>query len=146
MHPIAPILRAAPLLIAALAAIGLTACDSVNTTERLDPVASPDIVIDKRVITDGELERVARVRSVRQATVSGNILKVDVDVTNTHGHSRIINYKFEWFDDHGMSVNTPLSTWQPRVLQGGETITLTGVAPTPQAKDFRLKLQLSTRD
>jgi uncharacterized protein YcfL len=130
----------------ALVTLLLPACDTINTVERQDPVGHANIVPDRRVITNPELEGVARVLAVRESTVSGDMLKIQVDLANWHSHTRRIVYKFEWFDPQGMLVSTPLSTWQPCTLQGKETVTVTGVAPTPAAKDFRLKLQLSARD
>lgn len=58
---------------------------------------------------------------------------------------RSFNYRFEWFDANGVQVNTPTSTYLPRQIEGKESIFISAVAPTPSAKDFRLKLLESTR-
>lgn len=121
-------------------------CDTVNTVERQRPTATPDYVDTRQVETDSELAEIAKVVSVRQATVSDNLLKVEVDLYNSDTDTRRVNYKFEWFDQAGMQVDTPLSTWQHKILLAKETITFSAVAPTPKAKDFRLKLQISQGD
>ena len=49
----------------------------------------------------------------------------------------------DWYDPQGMLIDTPLSTWQSQTIEGRETVTLSAIAPTPTAKDFKLKLQQS---
>lgn len=122
---------------------GLSACKTVNTVERAEPIGQATPVMDRRIETDGGLSKIARIVDVREATVSGDILKVQVDLLNTRSSAKRFNYKFDWYDLEGMRVDTALSTWQPQQIQGKEVITLTGIAPTPRAKDFKLKLQES---
>ena len=116
---------------------------SVNTAERAEPLSNPTPIADKRIVYDQQLADIAAVTGIRQATVSGDILKVQVDVTNLKTKSTSFNYKFDWYDPQGMVIDTALSTWQPQTIEGRETVTLTGIAPTPTAKDFKLKLQQS---
>lgn len=127
-------------LLTALAFIG--GCKSVNTVQPAFSQATITPVADKRVITDSGLNRIARVVAIRQGTASGN-LRLDVDVLNTSSNQQRFNYLFEWFDETGMQVYTPMSKWEGKIIEGGETITLVGIAPTPKAKDFRLKFQKS---
>ncbi len=121
----------------------LGGCDTINTTERTTPVGSRELVNDKRVVTDKALGRYAKIQQVIETTLPGDMLKVQVSLLNTSSFEQRLIYKFEWFDLNGMMVETPLSTWQAKTVMGKEAYELTGVAPTPQAKDFRLKLQES---
>ena len=123
--------------------MSISACDTINSTERSTPVGQADVVRDHRIVTDSALNSYARVLSVNQTTVSGDTLKIQVMLQNTTPFQQHIIYKFEWYDQAGMIVDTPLSTWQPRTLEGKETIAIVCVAPTPQAKDFKLKLKES---
>lgn len=116
---------------------------SVNTAQRADPLSNPTPIADKRIVYDQQLADIAAVTGIRQATVSGDILKIQVDVTNLKTKSTSFNYKFEWYDPQGMQIDTPLSNWNWQPIEGRETVTLTGIAPTPTAKDFKLKLQRS---
>jgi len=127
-------------------ALSLAACTTTNTLEREHPTAVPNNVATRYVQTDNDLSDIAQVVGVRQATVSGDLLKVDVDIYNNDVNTRQIVYKFEWFDNQGMHVETPLSTWLPKSLLAKETVTLSAVAPMPKAKDFKLKLQISKGD
>ena len=123
-------------------ALVLTGCaTNVNTYERADAQATPNYVADKRVITDNTLAGTFRVVAINQATVSGNLLKVQATVENLKNKLRTLNYKFEWVDANGMAVDSPNETWKAILLQGRETQTISTVAITPQAVDFRLKFR-----
>lgn len=122
----------------------LTGCAStVNTVERAAPVGQRQMVNDKRIITDAGLNRGVRIVGVNEAP--GEFLKVQVELLNTTSSLKGFNYRFEWFDANGVQVNNSASTHLPRQIEGKESIFISAVAPTPAAKDFRLKLIDSTR-
>lgn len=128
-------------------ALAVCACSSsVNSVQRDVPSGTPTRIVDRRVITDRDLDSAAQVVELRQATVSGDLLMVQAELENTQRSTRNVTFKFEWFDANGMEVGTPLSAWRTCVLRGGERTTITGVAPSPMAKDFRLKLERSKGD
>jgi uncharacterized protein YcfL len=135
--------RAFALLLLPMLFAGCNNNKPVNTSQREEPLSHPTPIADKRIVYDQHLEDIAAVTGIRQATVSGDILKIQVDVTNQRAKSTSFNYKFEWYDPQGMMIETPLSTWQQQTIEGHETVALTAVAPTPTAKDFKLKLQQS---
>lgn len=116
-------------------------CQNVNTYENAESRATPTYVADKRVITDNTLAGTVRVVSINQATVSGNLLKIQATVENLKSSLRTVNYKFEWVDQDGMSVSSPNETWKSLTLQGRETATISTVAVSPKAVDFKLKFR-----
>ncbi|HEY0864056.1 MAG TPA: YcfL family protein [Lacunisphaera sp.] len=116
-------------------------CQNVNTYENAESRATPTYVADKRVVTDNTLAGTVRVVSINQATVSGNLLKIQATVENLKSSPRTVNYKFEWVDVDGMSVNSPNEVWKSLPLQGRETTTISTVAISPKAVDFRLKFR-----
>ncbi len=116
-------------------------CQNVNTYENAESRATPTYVADKRVVTDNTLAGTVRVVSVNQATVSGNLLKIQATVENLKSSVRTVNYKFEWVDVDGMAVNSPNEVWKSLPLQGRETSTIGTVAISPKAVDFRLKFR-----
>ncbi len=116
-------------------------CQNVNTYENAESKATPTYVADKRVITDNTLAGKLRVVSVNQATVSGNLLKIQATVENLSSKARTFNYKFEWFDQDGMAVNSPNEVWKALPLQGRESTTISTVAISPKAVDFKLKFR-----
>lgn len=123
-------------------ALVLAGCaTNVNTYERAESRAATNYVADKRVITDNTLAGTFRVVSINQGTVSGNLLKIQATIENLENNLRTLNYKFEWVDADGMAVDSPNEGWKTIQLQGRETQTISTVAITPRAVDFRLKLR-----
>jgi len=96
------------------------------------------MLADKRVITDTGLYGRVRPVGVNTAVVSTGFLKIQVEVQNLSSSVQAFAYRIEWFDANGITVNTPTSTWIDRQIQGGESLMLTGIAPTETAKDFRV--------
>ena len=116
-----------------------TACSTVNTVEPAQPVAQRQMLSDKRVITDTGLYGSVRPVGINVATVSTGLLQIQIEVQNLSSGDQAFAYRIEWFDANGMIIHTPLTTWIDRQIQGGETLSLTGLAPTETAKDFRIK-------
>jgi uncharacterized protein YcfL len=131
---------ASSLPVAALVLL-LVGCQNVNTYENAESRATPNYVADKRVITDNTLAGAVRVVSINQATVSGNLLKIQATVENLKSSPRTVNYKFEWCDQDGMAVNSPNEVWKALPLQGRESTTISTVAISPKAVDFKLKFR-----
>jgi uncharacterized protein YcfL len=113
---------------------------NVNTVERADSQATPNLIADKRVITDASLGGLIRIVSVNESTVSGNLKKVQVTLENAKNNTRRISYKFEWIDQDGMATNSVVQSWQSLSFAGRETQTVSAVAISPKAVDFKLKL------
>lgn len=131
------------LLVGIVTACLFTACTTVNTVERAAPAGQRQMVNDKRIITDGGLNRAVRIVGVNE--VPGEFLKIQVELLNSTSSLKSFNYRFEWFDANGVLVNTPASTYISRQIEGKESIFISAVAPVASAKDFRLKLIESTR-
>jgi len=136
------------VLAAALA--GATGCiNSVNTTENADKNMTPTHISDTRFVTDGFLRDRLALRNVRFSPAPGGLQQVQVEATSLRvgfwsqlgsGEKYHIRYKFTWFDNTGMKVETVLSDWQDMYILPGETVQFQSVAPTPACKDFRLNL------
>lgn len=126
--------------VAALFLIALLGgCASVNMFERAEGQARPQMTDHKRVISDGELDNYARVVDMNQATVGG-LLKVQAKLLNTSAAERKIRYKFVWLDAQGMEIPSINSNWNVLELSSAETVFISSVAPSPNARDFILKL------
>lgn len=127
------------LVLGALALVTLTGCRTVNTLEPAQPTVQREMLSDKRVITDSTLNRRVRILGVNQATGPAGFLKIQVDLLNTTSRPQSFSYRVEWFDENAMIIELPTKTAIPRTLDGKETISITATAPTPRAKDFRIK-------
>jgi len=126
-----------PLLIV----LAVSGCQTVNTTQRAEPRSEPKGVEQRRVITDTSLGAAASFQDVKETTTGDNLLKIQVALRNETNNEQRVLYRFEWFDDEGMLIDTKLSTWRQTTLFGKETVRLTGVAPRPDAVDFQLKVK-----
>ncbi|MGA2052601.1 MAG: YcfL family protein [Opitutales bacterium] len=124
--------------------LALGGCATVNTVEPAQSAAHPNMVNDKRVITSSSLNDIAYVRSVNQATVGG-LLQIQVNVQNLTSAVKNFNYQVQWYDTQGMAITTPAPIWHSVSIEGGQTIPLTELAPTPNAVDWRLSLLPSVR-
>ncbi len=131
----------APLAAVAALLVPLSGCQTnVNTVSRAEPLARPTLVNDKRVVTDRTLGERIGVVSVNETVVSGNLRKVQVTLENLRDNNREIRYRFEWIDQDGMAVGGGAELWQPLVLAGRETRSVSAVATSPRAVDFTLKI------
>ena len=147
------------LLLSVFAALAmlLGGCqNTVNTVENADRNATPEIIADKRFITDGFLENRLVLRSVHMSpSASGNMM-VQVSATNvrtgffsqlwsgmTGGNPYRVDYRFTWQDANGMVVDLPLSAWRTVSIRPGETIQFTAIAPNLRCKDFVLNVKES---
>lgn len=127
------------------AAAALAGCSTVNTVEPAQSAARPNMVNDKRVITDSAVNDYARVEAVSSAVVGG-LLKIQLKVYNRTTAYRTVNYKFSWFDANGMEIVSAASPWLTLALEGGETKFVSAVAPSAAAADFSVKFLADVRD
>ncbi len=140
MHTTA--LRAVALTgLAALALLATGCATSVNTVSRAEPQATPNYVNDQRVITDASLGRKLAIVSVNDATVSGDLLRVQVTLENKSSKPQAFTYKFTWIGQDGMELSAPTGGWKQIQLQGRETRAVAAIATSPSAVDFRLALR-----
>ena len=121
-------------------------CTTVNTVERATPIGTKQVIADKRVITDDTLKRKVNIVGLNEGITPGGFLQVQIEVLNRKNSMQTFSYRFEWFDMNGMLVDTPTSVWIPRQIEGQETLTITAVAPTTTAKDFRVKFMENVRN
>ena len=128
---------AACMLIAV--SVALPACSTVNRVEPQVSRAEPQIVNDRRIVTDDHLARAAAVTRVVEST-RDDLLRIQVQLDNRTDELHRIQYRFDWFDAEGMRVESPMSGWRPQTLFGGEQVWVSGTAPAPEVVDFKLQL------
>jgi uncharacterized protein YcfL len=128
------------VLALAVGAVALCGCTTtVNSVENTQKTGQPLVMNDTRVVTDTSLGRSVDVVAVNTITTSAGFLKVQVQLKNHTFSRQNFLYHFEWFDINGMQVNNVVSASLPDQIEGGETKFITGMAPNPDCKDFRLK-------
>ena len=109
------------------------------TSENTPKVGQPMIIDDQRVITDSGMARAVAIEALNTITTPAGLLKVQVRLKNHTFSRENFLYHFEWFDINGMQVNNVVSAALPEQIEAGETKFITGIAPNPDCKDFRVK-------
>jgi uncharacterized protein YcfL len=125
-----------------LLAVAVAGCHStVNTVSVGDSLGTGYSMVQ----TDYGLSQICKVISARKTRTDTGALKVQVELMNTRNHDERFVYKFLWLDANGMEIPSITNDWQVRVINGKETIMLTGVAADPRVKDCRVKMQESVQ-
>ena len=66
------------------------------------------------------------------------LLSAQVTAQNTTQKDCQFEYRFEWLDKNGLSINTLMTTWIPINASGLEKSRMRAVAPSREAEDFIL--------
>jgi uncharacterized protein YcfL len=127
------------LTIAALAAFGM-ALPGCNPPRTINSVSISEDGQYDWLQTDPNLSQVANLSRVVK-TRTGDLLRVQVDVTNLTNERRDIHYRIVWFDANGIEVVTPLTNWQKKVMSGQQTVSIGGVAPDSSVTNCRMELR-----
>lgn len=75
-----------------------------------------------------------------RAVKRNRLLTVQAEITNTDSDNQQLYYRFKWFDANGFAVGGE-ETWKPVLVYAYQKQTVTAVAPSPQATDFRMVVQ-----
>jgi uncharacterized protein YcfL len=111
-------------LVIGLMTVGLmAACSSPTEVERMTVRSGSTSDIK---ITD--------LRSVER----NGLLTAQATIVNK-GNSKPVAYRFRWLSKDGAKVAED-EAWKPLTISEGRTEVIEGIAPTPQAKDFRVEL------
>ena len=135
--------------------LALCGCqNTVNTVENADKTMTPNTVNDVRFVTDGFLKDRLALKSVRTSRTGENFLKVQLEAVNVRtgafaqmwswmkdDHPYKVMYKFDWFDQDGMQVQSVVSNWRQTTVIPGESVYFQGVAPSAACNDFRISVK-----
>ena len=110
-------------LLILLAAIALAACSSTPSMKDMT-VRMGDT--DSIQITD------------MRSLMRNGVLTAQVTIQND-SKSNLVAYRFKWLGKNGMVVSDE-EAWKPVTIGKGQSTIITGIAPTPDATDFRFEL------
>jgi len=108
---------------AVLTAVSLVACSSTPSIKDMT-VRMGDT--DSIQITD------------MRSLVRNGVLTAQVTIQND-SKSNLVSYRFKWLGKNGMTV-TDEEAWKPVTVSKGQSTVIMGIAPTPDATDFRFEL------
>ena len=100
-------------------------------------VSSMEDLVKLKVVQEGK--RTTILATEMRCTMTGDLYKVDVNLNNDSSDIKRINYKFRWIDREEMRAWEE-ETWKPLLMYENSNITVSTVAPTNKAVDFRLVL------
>lgn len=73
-----------------------------------------------------------------RSLVRNGVLTAQVTILND-SKSNLVSYRFKWIGKNGMTV-TDEEPWKPVTVGKGQSTVIMGIAPTPDATDFRFEL------
>lgn len=73
-----------------------------------------------------------------RSVVRNGLLTAQVSIRN-ESDSNTVGYRFKWLSKSGVNVWDE-EAWKPITITTGQTANLIGIAPTPDAADFRFEL------
>lgn len=73
-----------------------------------------------------------------RSIVRNGLLNAQATISN-HSDSSLLSYRFKWLGKNGMRVFDD-EAWKPITIAKGQSTDLIGIAPTPDAIDFKLEL------
>ena len=111
----------------------------MNSVENAQKTGQRQMVADQRAVTDKSLANRVSIVGVNSAMTPGGFLKVQIELLNNTRSPQRFSYHFEWFDAHGMQITTLAPDEVSDEIQGGEDMFISGLAPTPECRDFRVK-------
>lgn len=111
------------LLSTLLTALVLTACSSTPSMKEM-------------TIRMGDTDSI-QVTDMRSLVRNG-VLTAQVTIQND-SKSNLVSYRFKWIGKNGMTV-TDEESWKPVTVGKGQSTVIMGIAPTPDATDFRFEL------
>lgn len=75
-----------------------------------------------------------------RAVKRNHLLTVQAEITNADSDNQPLYYRFKWFDAAGFAIGGE-EAWKPVLVYAYQKQTLSAVAPSPQATDFKLVVQ-----
>ena len=135
------------ILPALLAAVLLAGCAAPNTTGITASVAPDENGVYQQYLQadNTRLARQVLVRDVRCDQTANGHMRASATLTSARNKSMQVQAKFAWFDAAGFEIDPDAETWRVITLEGRDTRPLVGIAPSPAAESFRIRIREADR-
>ena len=128
-------LSGAVLLTAALAA--LTGCvETAGTTVTTDHMTGSSLVMEDSTRLRDQIQ----ILQVNYDEVNG-LKRVHITLQSSKHRRLRLNYRIAWFDANGMEVDAATKTYRNLILEGRDTVTVTGLANSPACMTSKLRVR-----
>jgi len=125
----------AVLLTAALAA--LTGCvETAGTTVTTDHMTGSSLVMEDSTRLRDQIQML----KVNYDEVNG-LKRVHITLQSSKHRRLRLNYRIAWFDANGMEVDAATKTYRNLILEGRDTVTVTGLANSPACVTSKLRVR-----
>ncbi|MFM2590373.1 YcfL family protein [Vibrio sp. TBV020] len=121
-------------LISLMTALALLGCADNTAGLRIDG-ASQTVIFGDNVLA-GRL----KIEDIATSEVDGRARGV-VRLVSQYSGDQYVQYRFYWYDDQGLEVNTKLSPWKQAIVRGTEEIALSEVSINPNGTQFRVQIR-----
>ena len=128
------------LIAAAVLAVGLTGLTGCKNTS--GTIVNTDHLTGKTMIIEenGRLAHRVNVVSTSYDEVNG-LKRVHIGLASDRNHRTRIDYRICWFDTNGMEIDSQTKPYRNLILEGRDTVTVTGVANSPAAVFSKLRIR-----
>ena len=109
--------------------------------------AGTSVVLDHQtgnsVMYEGStrLHNEVAVTAVTYDTVPAGLNRVNVQITSLVQRQLNLQYRIAWYNSEGMEIDAESRTYRPLILQGMDSVTVTGVANSPSAVTSRIRIR-----
>ena len=81
------------------------------------------------------------VTAVTYDTVPAGLNRVNFQLTSLVQRQLNLQYRISWYNSEGMEIDAESRTYRPLILQGMDSVTVTGVANSPSAVTSRIRIR-----
>ncbi|EGA66450.1 YcfL family protein [Vibrio brasiliensis] len=121
-------------LISAAMALMLLGCADNTAGLRIDG-ASQTVLFGDNVLA-GRL----KIEDISTTQIDGRARGV-VRLLSQYKGDQYVQYRFYWYDDQGLEVNTKQGPWRQAVIRGTEEISISEVSINPNGTQFRVQIR-----
>ncbi|UPQ88894.1 YcfL family protein [Vibrio sinaloensis] len=121
-------------LVSAVVALTLLGCTQNTAGLRIDG-ASQTVIFGDNVLA-GRLT----IADITTSEADGRARGVVRLVSNYSG-DQYVQYRFYWYDEQGLEVNTKQGPWRQAVIRGTEEISISEVSVNPNGSQFRVQIR-----
>jgi uncharacterized protein YcfL len=117
--------------------ISLTGCrSSAGTVVKTDHLSGESSTIYEQ----GRLAHHVTVTKIAYDEVNG-FKRVHVTLNSHRNRQLLVDYRICWYDSNGMEIDPQTKTYRNLILEGRDSVTVTGVANSPAAVSSKLRLR-----
>ncbi|MBL1274784.1 MAG: YcfL family protein [Ectothiorhodospiraceae bacterium] len=126
-----------PALLLAVVFVAGCATSGIEATGK--PMGDPKFA--KHLVIHNETLAGDIIISDMQSRVTGDLLEVNVILTNLTSSDKHIQYRFSWFDSDNFEVEQGSRSWTPVTLNGNADTSMKAVAPNPSVNVYKVNVR-----